>query len=54
MILQCMDPILNSVCITWGQYFKVQRQEPSSELGKMSFYGYRRNCLGAHDFCSRA
>ena len=21
---------------------------------KMSFYGYQRDCLGAHDFCSRA
>ena len=32
----------------------MQGQESSSELGKMSFYGYRRNCLRAHDFCSRA
>ena len=29
-------------------------QESSSELGKMPFYGYIRNFLGAHDFCSRA
>ena len=32
----------------------MQGQESSSELGKMSFYGYRRNCPRAHDFCSRA
>ena len=25
MILQCMDPVLNSACITWGQYFKGAR-----------------------------
>ena len=25
MISQCMDPILNSACITWGQYFKGAR-----------------------------
>ena len=31
----------------------MQGQESSSELRKMPFYGYRRNCLGAHDFCSR-
>ena len=29
-------------------------QESSSELGKMSFYGYRRNYLRANDFCSKA
>ena len=54
MISQCMDTVLNSACITWGQYFKGARQESSSELGKMSLYGYRRNCLRAHDLCSRA
>ena len=30
------------------------RQESSPELGKMSFYGNRRYCPWAHDFCSRA
>ena len=25
MISQCMDPVLNSACITWGQYFKGAR-----------------------------
>ena len=54
MILQCIDPVLINACITWDSTSKVQRQESGSELGKMSFYGYRRNCLGAHDFCSRA
>ena len=29
-------------------------QESSSELGKMPFYGYRRNYLRANDFCSKA
>ena len=41
-------------CLHRDSTSKVQGQESSSELGKMSFYGYRRNCLGAHDFCSRA
>ena len=31
----------------------MQGQESSFELGKMPFYGYRRNCLRAHDFCSK-
>ena len=30
----------------------MQGQESSSELGEMPLYGYRRNCLRAHDLCS--
>ena len=31
---------------------EVPRQEFSSELGKMSFYGKRKNCLGTRNLCS--
>ena len=30
----------------------MSRQESSFKLGKMSFHGNRRNCLGTQDFCS--